>query len=535
MPNNFRKTGDYYISKAGHDSNNGLTPDTPKKSIAAYGQGDYILGAGQYTTSFNIDTRLYYFFGDGGVDIKDSTFSLGNMNDIRFLNSTLILRGLALFTYVNITIIDCIISSILGETSWDKCKLINTDVLSGSDNGPRYIENSIILNSSVLMYNATNARLKSTYIDFSSIVNIQGNNSAPSSNIINNNIQGVIIIGGNNYAIQDQLTGTPQDNGYAVGVEWLTESQLTADGYTGTITGWDAAVATCINRDPKFNDVSKLDFTLQADSPHIGRASDGISNIGGTEYSQSFYAGISNPNTLLLEGDSDIDKTSNINDWVLITAATQGQIRAIVKISDTDEEIGTIDYIGNLAFDSDTVGGGSDNFNVPDSKPVSNDYPDYLQTTSDAPDVNTLIIANHGASVGEWLKVEGQYREIATTPDANTITFTTAVRAIVLSGTDVQIGTFNQLAALNPNRLNYLLRTSKQVVNSGNWDDNATWDNDNLATAGSYLAQEWNSQPMIDNNNGVGFGDDDYDSAFGNTIQAKYLDLLIYLRDDYKS
>jgi len=541
MANNFRINGGAYISKAGHDSNDGLTPDTPKKSInsSIVATTAWIIGAGIYNAAgviFNTGGSNLPRYADGKViiDFNNSTGTTGNLGimphyDFHIRNSSTFQTHRANYTrcvFENVIITQSTDTSVL---LFEKCYIINSS--ANHSQGVYKLLNSIVLNSNLSINNVT-GEFKNTYINKTSTISIITNFQV--SRLLNNNIQGVITLEGINYAIQDQLIGTPQDNGYAVGVEWLTEANLTTNGYTGTIIGWDAAVATCINRDPLFNDASKLDFTLQANSPHIGRAFDGISNIGGTEYSQSFYAGISNPNTLKLEGDADIDSTTNINDWVLQPTSTQGVIRAIVKVSDTTEELGEINYIGNYSFDSDQTGGTSGNFNVPDSKPVTNDYPDYTQTTSDATNTTSIVIAGHSYLAGQWIKVEGQYREIDSV-DANTIYFLTAVRAIVLSGTDVQVGSFSSLAALNPNRLNMLMRTSIQDVNSGNWDDNATWDNNSLTTAGNYLAQEWNNIPMIDNLNGVGFGDDNYDSAFGNTIQAKYLDILIYLRDDYKS
>jgi hypothetical protein len=378
------------------------------------------------------------------------------------------------------------------------------------------------------------ASFVNNYIDAASILNYSINPN--NSHFRNNNIQGLIILEGVKYAIQDQFTGTPQDNGYASDVHWLNEANLTTNGYTGTIVGWDAAVATCINRDPKFNNASKLDFTLQADSPHIGRASDGFSNIGGTEYAQSFYAGISNPNILLFEASEAIDTTTNNNDWRLKPGYTEGWIRAIIKVSNNDVQISSIPYIGNYSFDSDQPGGSSTNMNVPDSKPVTNEYPDYLTVTTQAANDTTLIIAGHGAAVGQWLWVDGQYREITGVPDADTITFATSLRAVVTVGTVVKIGTFESLASLNPNRLNLKMRSSKLAdVNASNWDNPLTWDNDGLAPAGQYMAQEWNNAPMIDSLNEVGFGDDNYDANYGNPINLKVVDIMIYLRNNYRS
>lgn len=552
MPNNFRLTGDYYtnyyISKAGHDSNDGLTPDTPKKTIQYLGQGTYIVGAGMYSGSLNIGSlnlRYMVMLTDGTVIINNSSnFSVPFIdNGLIIKNSIVFFGGLTVYAYNYLDLINCTVSGIDGESKWNYCKIINTDIVSGSSTGPRYMDFCIVIGSNIVLYNNKDSSFTNSYIDIASTISFQAPPIVGTAQFGYNNIQGIIQLDGVRYAIQDQFTGTPQDNGYDSDVYWLNEANLTANGYSGTISGWDAMVATCINRDPDFNDVSKLDFTLKATSPHLGRAADGVSNIGGINYAQSYYVGTSNTNILLLESEAGaFDTTTNIYDWVLNNLVTQGYIRMILKVSDTPEELSIINYIGNLSFDSDeqggttAEGGTNRNFNVPDSRPITSEYPDYLTTTADAADDTTLVITNHGASIGEWVKVDGQYREITAIPDSDTIAVASSFRSTVTAGTDVQIGTFKQLAALNPNRLNFKMRTTTQTdINSSNWDNDTVWDNNGLVTAGKYLVQEWGEQPRIDNLNGVGIGDDEYDDAFGNTIQATYIDIIIYLRDDYKS
>jgi hypothetical protein len=530
MANNFRLTGVRYISKGGHDSNDGTDVNSPKKSLNSFtgNQASIIVGAGYYEGTKTAANQN--MLGDGKVVIKSALFDLDRPQDIHFLGS--ILRGGATngwgftrciaqdctFNFSHTHILPIVLSHILNST------------FSHTSTGTVSLDRTVVLNSIITRVGTLT---KDTYVNIDSILTYTVN---PSPTIFrNNNIQGLIILGGVKYAIQDQFTGTPQDNGYEADVYWLNEANLTANGYTGTISGWNTAVATCINRDPKFNNVSKLDFTLQADSPHIGRALDGFSNIGGTEYAQSFYAGVSNPNILLFEVSESIDTTTNNNDWRLKAGENEGWIRAVIKVANNDVQISKIPYIGNYAFDSDAIGGSSTNMNVPDSKPVTNEYPSYLQTTAQAGNDTTLIIENHGASLGQWLWVDGQYREITGITDANTITFDTSLRAIVVVGTLVKIGAKSSLAALNPNRLNMKMRSSKAIITTENLNEPLIWDNDDLAPADTYLAQEWNNAPMIDNLNEVGFGDDDYDANYGNPINLKTVDIVIYLRNDYKS
>lgn len=549
MANNFRLLGGHFWSKAGHDSNTGTTSETPKKSLTASisGTGNLVVGAGVYTvpsgTMLTGGANDLARYADGLVIID-----FASRNDIGGFPN----QGLTVpyynFWFKNHTnastyrsnFTDCAFENVNVTSvsegqrlSLTRCKVIGCSMTPSL--GLWNITYSIIMSSNILIVVATNY-VQNTYVGSASSITLPNYTAAAQvASNKNNNVQGILVIGGLKYAIKDQYTGTPQDAGYASDVYWLTEANLTANGYTGQIVGWNAAVATCINRDPRFNDASKLDFTLKADSPHIGRASDGVSNIGGTQYAQSFYAGESNPNIILLQASSEIDTTTNPYDWRLNVGQTQGTIRAIIKVSNTNEVLGAIPYIGNYAFNSDSTPGTSTNFNVPDSKPQSNGYPSYSTTTSTASDAYRVVIANHGFSAGVWLKVDGQYREVSSVT-TNELIFLTAVRAAVISGTAVQVGSKSSLTALNPNRLGYRLRTSKSsAVDASNYDNPLTWDNDGLAPAGNYLEQEWNRQPLIDNLNQVGFGDDNYDSNYGNQIQMKYIDIMIYLRNDYKS
>jgi hypothetical protein len=167
----------------------------------------------------------------------------------------------------------------------------------------------------------------------------------------NNNVQGLIVAQAHNFAIQDQFTGTPQDNGYPAGTMWLTEANLTGVGYTGTIAGWNAAVATCINRNPKFNDAAGEDFTLQSDSPHIRRAQNGIDNIGGTKIATSLVNTNHDGVNIIVDPSPEIN-TSNPNSFILHTGQTEGFIDYIINLNGVFA-LDEIDLQAELLFDSD--------------------------------------------------------------------------------------------------------------------------------------------------------------------------------------
>jgi hypothetical protein len=569
MAHNFRLPGTFFCSKAGHDSNAGTSANVPVKSFAALmakvqstAGSIGIIGCGAYneiySSTISIPSRTIR--GDGKVILIGDS-----VNNLIFGNA-----ANAFFTVIGLVIenyneVGCISVNAESQMSFVDCIIkSNLGIGTGTSYQLRYrSERSVFINSTIktypTIYNGLVAR-DSIFINcsgvlreaYNSYINTASAMLLTTPNIINinpalfrnNNVQGTLRIGNAWYAIQDQFTDTPQDNGYDEGVKWLTEANLTADGYTGTITGWNTAVATCINRDPKFNNAQKLDFTLRIDSPHIKRAQNGIDNIGDTKYGQSYYVGEQNPNLVHIDYDSNEISNSNPNDLVLVNQVEQGLIRMILKAAGQPEEIDVINYIGNLAFDADAPGGTTSetyngvqgtqkNFNVPDSKPVTSEYPTRKTTTSGAANATTVNCTAHGATVGQFVRVAGEVREITGVTN-DVITVGVAFRGNVGSGVTFSYGTESQFAFLNPNRLNCLVRSSKLLdVNASNWDLPQTWDNDGLATAGQYLVQEWGSQPKIDNVNGVGFGDDHYVS--GVSFQAVYLDILIYLRDNYRS
>jgi hypothetical protein len=563
MANNFKLVGTNYVAKspAGHDSNNGTTPDTPKASdLVVPTSGILIIGAGQYEASSvgtNVGTQLR---GDGKViisrsDISGTTLISGgnivSIRDIEFVRCS--------FSNVNNvtggtntkTLSSCILKSCVGLTtnnnvgyrSLSGCVIINSTIGNSSSSvlGGYFIISSIVINSlvRVLGNNTSNKVIRDSYLDPSSIFQYDGS----PVDFRRNNIQGVIrleVTGGNwkDYAIQDQLTGTPQDNGYDVGVEWLTQAQLTADGYIGTISGWNTAVGTCINRDPKFNNPSVGDYSLQADSPHIGRGLSG-SNIGVTQIAFSVINTDDGIGDTQVIPSAEIDTTVPLS-YQLESEENEGFVDYIFKVGSDTTVLGIIRPLAELNFNSDEAGGTSQNNNVPDSEPLSADYPRKLTTTSAAPDTVTLVVAGNDAVVGEWVRVNGQDREI-TDVVGDDITVASAFAASIGSGVTFQIGTESELGALRPNRLTYLIRTStstsKPVV-AADWDNGI----DPIYDAeGLFLTQEWNKAPgyIIDNLDGnkvYGAGDSDAPTDISvSDMEAIWVQIRVYLRNDYES
>ncbi|WP_421977135.1 hypothetical protein [Roseivirga seohaensis] len=540
MANNFRLNieGAKYFAKPGpgHDSNDGLTADTPKATVTGWGgAGAVIVGSGVFLPNVASSGvfRGTRFYADGVVKFIYSQLPIRKQE---YHNMTI--QGPVVMDFVEeyIRFFGCIVISVDNESNTDQTSS-STIYINSKVGG----SNASILNGCIFTGKpVAGLTIINCYADADAIVSFGGTTPKSGSTFYfgYNNIQAVIVLDSRSYAIQDQFVGTPQVNGYAVGVKWLTEANLTADGYSGTISGWDAAVATCMNRDPMFNNPSIGDYSLQAGSPMVGAAENGIDNIGGTRTGITTLVNQNGVGNIEVIPSPEIDTTNPLG-WVLNEGETEGYIDFIEKIADTPEVLDDIIVpISDLLFDSDYEGGSSQNRNVIDSHPRSADYPEPLETTASGGNTTTLKCTGHGLPVGMWVRVLGEAREITAVPDADTITVGSAFRAIVASGVGFQAGTEAQLAALNPNRLTYEMRTSTQ---SEKPTTDAEWDNSLdpiYGQQGVLFTQEWYAKPelVIDAPNVYGGGDTDRPiGVSGSEISCTWRHIRVYLRNDYRS
>lgn len=537
MAHNFKSIGARYISKSGHDSNDGLTPDTPRRSITdANCEGSKtIIGAGHYTGGSLLTAHQYLdIYGDGKV-ILDSVnisanryFKLNVPRNLEFRNSNISCRE----GYVNgIIAKNCSLHGSVASANYLKCILINS--ILNMNTVFRFVTYSVVINCTGNLHG-----MYDSYIDR----NTQLTYVATVPDIARCNFRGTILMpltsGGHAaFAIQDQYVGTPQDNGYETGVSWLNEANLTSVGYKNTIAGWDNLVATCINREPLFNNESIYDFTLQAGSPHIGRGGDG-SNLGGTEIAISVYNADNNTGNVEVIPSATID-TTDPNSYTVKVGETEGYIDYIQKIGSSDFVLKEIAPITVLEFDSETTGGTLGNKDVPDSEPLTIEYPRKITTTSTAPDTTTINITAHDIIVGEFVRYAGQDREVISTT-VDTITVDTAFRSAVGTGVNIQVGAKVRIGALNPNRLTFMMRTSKEFSKP---TLDSQWDNDIDPIhnkAGAFLTQEWNQVPgyYIDTVNNEVWGSGDSETPQGlvkNEISCKWIHIRVYIRNNYES
>lgn len=539
MAHNFKLTGERYISKSGHDSNDGLTPDTPKRSItdANIPNGaPTVIGAGHYIGgSLQGQHQRLNIVGDGKVILDSISVNINRYfytgiheANIEFRNMNIGVRECGLRKFIAKT---CSLYGSVASASYGEAIILNSTLNMSSVFNT--ISQSVIVNTTGFLY-----YFNGNYVDKNTTLTLNSNSVAA---IKYCNFRGVVKMnttsnGYVSFAYKDLQVGTPQDNGYSAGVEWISEAKLTEVGYTGTIAGWDANIATCINRDPLFNNESLEDFTLQAGSPHIGRGLNG-SNIGGT---QTAYTTVNSGNGI---GDVEVIVSPEINTtnpefFVLKEGETEGYIDYIQKIASSPVTLGVIEPISLLNFNTDFVGGSLENNNVPDSEPTSTNYPRILITSSNAPDSLTLNIDGHNINIGEFVRVNGEDREVISTTMA-TVKVDAVFRAPVVSGIEVQIGEDHSIAALKPNRLTYLMRTSKmstKPVLLSQWDNDA---DPIYNVGGQFLTQEWFTTPgyYINPTTNALYGSADARAPRGlslNEISCMWIHLRVFIRNNYK-
>lgn len=577
--NNFKLTatgGGLYIAKSGHDSNAGTSADEPKKSLAVMDttSGNLnIIGAGVYNEALSSPigstTNIYAAQGDGYVIINlggagvvssrwsftdltikngiyNSTDQAGSSGGLTFGFTTCFLENITgthllqsnignQKRYIDTILFNCSAFANIGSSAGYKLQYRGCIMYGGSGIfQASYLVNCYVGAGLVAQFNIAAAGAVPTQNDTF---------SGSANNLCNCNIQGVLrlpITGGwKDYAVQDQYIGTPQANGYAIGVNWLNEANLTADGFVGTIVGWNTLVTTLMNRDPKFNDASARNFTLQSNSPHFKAAYGGSANIGSTNSALSVKNTDTGTGTITVLPGTGID-TSVPDALKLSIGFNEAYVDYMFYQSGTAKKLQIVD---DYYFDSDQTGNTPLNNNVPDAEPLTANYAG--RTTTTATGSTTTVKTPTGLiTAGQYIRVDGEVRLVASvTPGSpDTVTVGVAFRAIVGTGIAVTYGTQAQIAAINPNRLTVLMRTSNNAIGSvPNPATSPDWDNNvsaGFGVTGTFFNQAIGKQPQLIISGGVVYGAGDSNAPTGITPQDIgncWIQMRVYIRNNYSS
>jgi hypothetical protein len=334
MPNNFRKTGTYYVSKAGSD----VDPATAEKPRATIAGGlalisvngpILVIGAGMYEEALNAAPTITYL-ADGTVKLRgnsnNSLVSKGTWTGFIFENyNTISSSGTAAFT-------DCIFTGC--TTVWgliySRCLFINCTFVGAANLNTDY--------SNCIFINCTNVSIRSkcynSYFNSYSDMRI-----VPGADVKFNNVMGAVFL--NNVKYENLAAQVAADPSFNI---------------------------NSINANPKFNNASKNDFTLQFDSPNLASGSGG-SNIGIYPFAVPSYL------TLSAEWQTGNGATfNNLElsglDAVISSGQTSGTVTSGAKrLFANPTEIEVLYYYGQLMFNktASSGGGGAMNNNVPDA------------------------------------------------------------------------------------------------------------------------------------------------------------------------
>lgn len=432
MAHNFQKTGTYYVSKAGSDSNSGTSPDapklTPQAAINAAATDNtlrtIVIGSGYYTGSLTIGNRNVMLVADGIVivDLNLGNYTTnsnggatsGGANGVWFINGSVVSAvssGGSSFTncifetnfVTNNTFIYSFISSLLINISivgtnrnFNLCTLINVNHTTA---GIGSFTNSIA-NSGCLLSVTTSTAANFNYNCLNNCAIRMNYASTVTSGIIQDNI-------GNYYDLSIAGTG---GSGTIGDPYWRGNTQNTSFLLTAHKVAYPTLNVNSFNSDPLFNNASIGDFTLQPTSPCYKTGSSGAT-IGDLGIAKAKYVGVDyTPVVTNCVGTTDITVNGS-GTGIIETPWIQYNSYSI-------EAMGELKYTGRLKFDKSETLGTSKNTNVPDAVIYSNDTstqggnPDRLvielawYTGGATPTV--LADADNGglAAAGTWTKFQ---------------------------------------------------------------------------------------------------------------------------------
>lgn len=372
MAHNFRFTVPfgytaYYVSKAGADTNDGLTPDNPKatisgarNAIAALSTATLIIlivGSGTYEEQLAPTSRMASgsrIVADGNVVVR------GNGSNVFNIFTGVSVENIIFDNYASISlsgqIINCVLKNIPAVTVssvnannniWINCTILGANLHDYSV----FVDTTL---QSVHVY------IRNCYFNANSYLTLPVTEAAVNT-MDYNNIMGYIRSGAN---------GTYKD-----------------------LAGFQADKPSLnthsINSPPYFNNAAKLDFTLQSSSPHLNAASDNTKNIGGTSYAvPSVFATDNEWKIVDNGGTAVISKSDGINpdliisggDLVLAPGKASGTITGAPKrISANPVTIAEMRCNGFFLFNKSMAGGSATNSNVPDANAeIGDENPDRL-------------------------------------------------------------------------------------------------------------------------------------------------------------
>ncbi len=414
MAHNFKLSGSYYVSIDGSDSNSGTTKDAPKRTLQAAlslsTANTIIVGAGTYDESLsrgisgasvswnhifvadgsvvitNINQNKVISFTEGGINVNQSSswngfifknviFSFQHDTDfggafhtftncifynVTFTNSIVVNQNTNGYSFTNCIFINCniayTVSVSLGTaiSSFNKCIFINSTIGSGATITTFlncYSYASLIYVRST----ATTGTFNYNNIEESTII-------MPTATSVTTGLYQDV--SGKYYDLTQPGTN-PSGDGSLAQPFYRAQTINKGFNYSTHRSLYPTFNANSFSRDPRFNNITTRDFTLQADSPHLGMASD-ATNIGGTKYAirDSAIGDVYNTSAISV---TDLDFIGS--DYRVTSPATNGEVIGAPRlVRGIPIVLQRITYNGYFGFNKSITGGDYQNMNVPDQE-----------------------------------------------------------------------------------------------------------------------------------------------------------------------
>ncbi|HAA18092.1 MAG TPA: hypothetical protein DCR93_10370 [Cytophagales bacterium] len=273
---------------------------------------------------------------------------------------------------------------------FDGCQLINCDITGGR----RFkFEGSIIYGCDLKGVKT----LKGSYVDPGSRIQMYcpHDDGVTPAGSVHNNIQGL-------------LATTPAGGN-------VDEEQYL--NFADHRTAFPTFNVNSISEDPKFNRSEVGDFSLQPDSPNIGK---GLANgnIGGSNVAKSAFVGVPENTHLVSLTPSQQARLDLLgNNYAIQNGSTEGWIIfAPFRLAEYPAPVKKLSYFGKLAFDAYAANGSANKTNVPDtmlgSRSEGAATPDRLSvqirwSTGSVEPTESGNYDNQGATLaGNWVDME---------------------------------------------------------------------------------------------------------------------------------
>ena len=346
--NNFKLTGDGYISKDGSDGNSGLTTDLPKQTFQIVAYPKNIVGSGVYKGIFNVTAAsVLQFEADGNVVIECSgdftqtaTDSLDTARYVGmqfYMNSNNFITDVSTNSFSYCTLKDGALQrSDVNDSTVSMNYSIFENMTDGGGTGDLNLifANTIVLSSFVPALSISNSYISSD----TTIIGLP-------TTMVYSDIQGRFDIEGVYYELKRDKNGVFVNPNPS----YLDVFEIAPNIYNNGN----------FNQDPEFNDVGGDYRSVDLTSPLLLADTLGLNNLGGTYYA---------PTVVATDTEFSTGTVTNLtiasSSYVITAGATGDVITIPIQIAPIPQIIGNLEVVSSKNFNSLEVKPSAENNNV---------------------------------------------------------------------------------------------------------------------------------------------------------------------------